>query len=164
MEICRSGLHDKTVTGKYRDGACRACRKQKGKRDYKNNKEIILASQKDLHKRRLKDNPDYWKHRGLMARYAMTQEDYEKWFHKQNGQCALCYKPPKQGQRLHIDHCHKTGIVRGLLCLTCNAGIGQMDDNPELLKRAAEYIIAALADAKIEQGLQDEGRVTIEIV
>lgn len=57
----------------------------------------------------------------------------------QNGLCAICGGPP--GKRsLNVDHDHVSGNVRDLLCATCNVGIGVMRDNPDLLRKAADYI------------------------
>ncbi len=54
-----------------------------------------------------------------LRRYGLDPDSYLAWLHSQNGVCALCKKPPKR-QRLHVDHDHKTGKVRGLLCYRCN--------------------------------------------
>jgi len=52
--------------------------------------------------------------------------------------CEICKSPT--GPSFHIDHCHKTGKYRGLLCSNCNSGIGLFGDNPERLRAAAEYL------------------------
>lgn len=58
----------------------------------------------------------------------------------QDGGCAICGRPPKN-QRLSVDHDHKTGLVRGLLCWTCNHRVlGNVRDNVELLMKAAAYL------------------------
>ena len=65
---------------------------------------------------------------------------------KQKGKCAICGKKEtrlsNQGKvrDLNIDHCHKKKKVRGLLCVACNVGMGQLKDDPELLRRAADYL------------------------
>lgn len=72
---------------------------------------------------------------------------YDNLFIKQNGLCAICNKPEimknrytKDIQVLAIDHNHETGKIRGLLCMKCNTAIGRMNDDPELLKKAANYL------------------------
>jgi Recombination endonuclease VII len=55
----------------------------------------------------------------------------------QGGACALCRKPAK---KLNIDHHHGDGVVRGLLCNTCNLGLGLFQDDPAILRRAADYL------------------------
>lgn len=57
---------------------------------------------------------------------------------KQNHACAICGRIMKD--KLFIDHCHKTGKIRGLLCPTCNAGLGFFRDDPNLLKNAVMYL------------------------
>jgi hypothetical protein len=63
----------------------------------------------------------------------------------QGGACAVCGKGPgsrhARDMRLAVDHCHKTGQVRGLLCQTCNRAIGLFADNPILLRRAISYLL-----------------------
>lgn len=76
--------------------------------------------------------------RGAVKKYGMTVEQFEDLFQKQGGKCAICKLTSKR--RLAIDHDHKTGRVRGLLCVTCNLGIGNFQDNPDTLVSAAAYL------------------------
>ena len=55
-------------------------------------------------------------------------------------ECVICGEPEINGRQLAIDHDHKTGLVRGVLCQRCNMGLGQFRDSPELLRYAALYI------------------------
>lgn len=57
----------------------------------------------------------------------------------QAGGCEVC-GGRDEGKRLALDHCHETGVVRGMLCQRCNTAIGQMRDDPSLLRRAAAYL------------------------
>lgn len=80
----------------------------------------------------------------LRTLYGMTLEQYRELDAAQGGVCAICRQPPaKRGytsNRLHVDHDHQTGRVRGLLCEHCNHAIGKLEDSPELLMRAAQYV------------------------
>lgn len=58
----------------------------------------------------------------------------------QNNRCAICYSLPEKG-RLAIDHCHKTGKVRSLLCTSCNVAVGMVAENIELAERIISYLI-----------------------
>jgi hypothetical protein len=76
---------------------------------------------------------------------------------KQNWRCMICSKEqPKKAQskkvRLKIDHDHRTGQVRGLLCHTCNAGLGMFKDNIELLHRAIMYLGQISHTSRIAHG------------
>lgn len=64
---------------------------------------------------------------------------YDAQLRKQGGGCAICGEPPKS-RRLHVDHDHLTGDVRGLLCWTCNAVLGRARDNVARLQGAALYL------------------------
>ena len=76
--------------------------------------------------------------------YGISEAEYEKQLAKQKGKCAICGKEfdfkNKNKDTIHIDHCHTTGQLRGLLCGECNKGIGFFHDNPELLLAAIKYI------------------------
>ena len=69
-------------------------------------------------------------------KYGLTPEREAEILEEQNGVCALCEKPKK----LVVDHCHTTGIVRGLLCRTCNTGLGSFSDNLKGILKAVVYL------------------------
>lgn len=76
----------------------------------------------------------------LLRLYGITLEQYKQLETNQRGLCAVCEKPEKFKRNLAVDHCHKTGKVRQLLCADCNTSIGKFEDNPELLEKAAAYL------------------------
>lgn len=65
---------------------------------------------------------------------------------KQGGKCAVCRKPPRPGKKLCVDHNHKTGAVRGLLCKRCNTALGFFYDEPLLMELAADYLRGTVQD------------------
>jgi hypothetical protein len=69
-------------------------------------------------------------------RYGLLQEDYDKMILSQNNRCLIC----KSEKPLNIDHCHISGKVRGLLCASCNCGLGFFKDNINILNNAVEYL------------------------
>lgn len=71
--------------------------------------------------------------------YGITPEEYQKLVDEQNGVCKIC-SGTDSGRPLSVDHCHKTKRIRGLLCTRCNLGLGYFKDEPERLRRAAEYL------------------------
>ena len=88
----------------------------------------------------------------LKRRFGITPEDYESMLEGQGGGCAICgrFDGLHQGRsrlgreeeptRFAVDHCHKTGVVRGLLCMNCNTAIGCFQDNTSILEKAIEYL------------------------
>jgi hypothetical protein len=74
----------------------------------------------------------------LRRQYGITRDEYEAL--AKNG-CQIC-GAPESTKRLAVDHDHETDTVRGVLCDSCNNGIGRFSDNPQLLRRAAEYLEA----------------------
>lgn len=87
-----------------------------------------------------------WRH--YMKRHGMTLNDYENMLSKQDGKCAICgshKSGKKNSNRLSIDHCHKTGKVRGLLCQQCNLGIGCLKDDITILENALAYLQHAVS-------------------
>jgi hypothetical protein len=79
-------------------------------------------------------------------KYKLDWEEYQAFYETQGGACALCRRPlafckeDTSKEVAHVDHCHSTGKVRGLLCSKCNKGLGHFFDNPTTLRLAAEYL------------------------
>jgi hypothetical protein len=78
----------------------------------------------------------------LRKEFGLTLEEYQCIGDRQKWKCAICGadKADARGHRLHVDHCHATGKVRGLLCGKCNTAIGRFKDSIEYLHRAVEYL------------------------
>lgn len=81
--------------------------------------------------------------RNLKRQYGLTPDDYIKMSTEQDNKCYICGEVNKFGpwrDKLVVDHCHETGKVRKLLCDKCNKGLGQFNDDPRLLEKAANYL------------------------
>jgi hypothetical protein len=101
------------------NGCCRVCRRAMNK---------TAPTQAQLRKYNLK-------------KYGITPEDYDSLLAVQGGACACCKAQRNlDGRRLYVDHCHSTGRVRGLLCYSCNTGIGSLGDDTKGLQRALCYL------------------------
>lgn len=77
-----------------------------------------------------------------LLRHGLTAREYDFLLQKQSGVCAICKKrrKNKNGTNLTVDHSHKTGKVRGLLCNQCNLALGLLEDCKARLLRAAKYL------------------------
>ncbi len=124
-------------------------RAEVSKKTYEKNKDKILIKRKkrqeDLGQEFRDTQKNYW----LKSTYGITIEDYNRMLEAQSGVCAICENPPtgtmKKGSKivpmvLAVDHDHNTNIVRSLLCLNCNTGIGGLKENPAFLRKAADMI------------------------
>jgi hypothetical protein len=78
----------------------------------------------------------------MVRNYGIGLDKYEKMFETQNGICAICglEQQSTRNIRLCVDHCHDTGMVRGLLCDRCNRGIGLLQDDYRILDKASTYL------------------------
>jgi len=76
----------------------------------------------------------------LLKEFGITQEQYDTMLTSQNNSCAICSRANFTGYNWHVDHCHTTGKVRGLLCSKCNQGLGLFEDNLTSLRKAIEYL------------------------
>jgi len=76
----------------------------------------------------------------LKHNYGLSLEDYDQMVENQNGVCAICGGINKSGRRLVIDHDHKTGKIRGLLCNNCNIGIGNLQEDIDILSKSIIYL------------------------
>lgn len=86
-------------------------------------------------------NKSTTRNRQLKDKFGISLYEYDELLKKQNNKCAICESIScKSGNRFAVDHDHKTGIVRGLLCLACNTSLGQFNDSQELLYKAISYL------------------------
>ena len=100
------------------------------------NRDTYLASQKEYYhknKERYKISIDRAR---LKREYNITPEIFQEMYEEQDGCCKIC----KRERRLVIDHCHDTGVVRGLLCHKCNSALGAFGDDVSGLMRAVNYL------------------------
>lgn len=77
---------------------------------------------------------------GKLRRYGVTREMYETMLEGQGGVCVVCRGEQIRGWSFDIDHDHATGRIRGLLCRLCNVTLGNVGDDPERLRRLADYL------------------------
>lgn len=73
--------------------------------------------------------------------YGITAEEYQALYVAQGRSCFICRRATGRTKRLAVDHDHKTGYVRGLLCGTCNKLLGHLRDDPDLALRIADYLV-----------------------
>lgn len=74
----------------------------------------------------------------LRHKYNLSIAEFEQMCREQHDACAICLRPTP---KLFVDHCHATGHIRGLLCRTCNTGLGFFRDNIQSLERAIKYLL-----------------------
>lgn len=128
---CKRGDHDLTLpNARTADGRCRECRKLRNRVYDKSAKGKVRRRRENFKRRHSIAVPD-----GL----------YDQFFNAQDGRCAICGTPAcATGSGFALDHCHKTGAFRGLLCNRCNVTIAKFDDDPVQLelfgRNAARYV------------------------
>jgi len=126
IEICKRG-HDMSITRRrYSNGdtycyECKKIRQQQYRIKYPD--------------RYLK----YYKTSNRRKNYNLEPHEYDKLIQDANNLCMICKSPPGR-KSLNIDHDHKTGKVRGLLCHGCNTAIGLMKDDVNILTKAIKYL------------------------
>lgn len=109
---------------------------------YSLNKEKINAKSREHYRQNKELHKVRQRKYGLKRKYGITHDEYLLLLESQGGRCAMCQTDEPRGQynTFHIDHCHETGKIRGLLCHACNTGLGLIGDNVENLERAIEYL------------------------
>lgn len=94
---------------------------------------------KELRQKYPEKSKQYYKTSNRRRNYNIEPEEYDSLMEKSKNLCMICGSPPKT-KSLHIDHNHKTGKVRGLLCHGCNTAIGLFKENIEVIKKAIYYL------------------------
>lgn len=98
-----------------------------------------ITNQRWLEKKRQED-PDWQRRKHLKLNWGLTIADYDEMLENQNGQCAICGTEDFGSKRGAVDHNHKTGEIRGILCSKCNQGLGLFNDDVESLNSAIQYL------------------------
>lgn len=92
------------------------------------------------------NNPDKVTNKRYKSRYGITLTEYKLKLKEQNNKCLICNIDEKDSRsnKLVVDHDHKTGEVRGLLCHNCNCGLGHFKDSTQFMENAIEYLKKSL--------------------
>jgi hypothetical protein len=132
------------------DPEYRARMLQESRAYYEANREKINARERhryatnaEFHERKLQRSRRSRRRLRLKNRFGISLENYDALLAKQEGACAICKK--KFARSLCVDHCHTTGLIRGLLCNKCNRGMGFFEDDAARIRAAIVYLKAARA-------------------
>lgn len=127
----------------YRDGykgQCKPCFSAAGAEWKRRNPEKVKEYDRRTVERAKARDPLYHRRKNLRKCFGLTPEQVDEMLAAQGSVCAICGTDAPAGKGWHVDHCHATGRVRGILCHHCNLALGNMQDDPERLLRAAYYL------------------------
>lgn len=140
--VCSSPLVGRHPGAVVCSDACRKVRQRVHRNNWgKRNRDSLNAAARSYREANARRYAEY----SYINRYGVTYAEVEAMLSAQGGECAIC----KKGLRLDgvkgrdkavVDHCHSTGVVRGLLCTPCNLMLGYAADRPETLSRAIRYL------------------------
>lgn len=107
-----------------------------------NNPEIIKASRRKHYEKNKEEVNKRSKNRRHKKEKGITLEEYNRIMSLHNGVCDICgtTEPGGLHKKFNLDHCHSTGMLRGVLCMRCNTGIGKFSDRIDLLEAAIRYL------------------------
>lgn len=130
---------------KYKRYTCKSCwtirqlSYDKIPQSERNRRRKIAVSKWSEEKRKKESDRSYFKR--ILTEHGLTKEQYELMIKDQNNSCAICNTKESGGRgRWHVDHCHSSGKVRGLLCKSCNLFLGLAKDNINILTEAISYL------------------------
>jgi len=123
-------------------GWCKACHSERGKTYREKHREKIRTWMRRYHAM----NPALWKHAVLKNKYGISLDEFKQMVQRQKGRCAICKirhrdmpKGKSRHTKFHVDHCHKTGRIRALLCFHCNRRLDVLA-TPKILRNSALYL------------------------
>ena len=120
------------VLNNLKERVCKNCKQKKLQQYFRDNRSKCKTCS------RSKETAESKRNNHLKRKYDMTLEEFEQKFISQGGKCKICKEESKK--RLHVDHNHVTGQVRGLLFSNCNTGLGLFQDSFEVLEHAVLYL------------------------
>lgn len=133
------GLNEFFVRNKKRalkSPYCKPCFSKINIEYKKKNPDSVKVTRKKEYKKNVKRYIDA----NYKKKYGISLIDFEEMKKKQNNLCEICKNTNPSKRRFHIDHCHKTGKIRDLLCHNCNRLLGGAQDNVEILWKAIDYL------------------------
>ena len=145
MKICRDcgeeKILDEFINNRAfsggKDTLCKECNRLRVKSWRKSNPE----KRKLQAKRESGSDKIYNRRKHLKANYGITVEDYDAMYEAQQGYCDICkIHQSETPKKFHVDHCHTTGKIRGLLCPECNHLLGRARDTRSILQNAISYL------------------------
>jgi len=147
---CDKG-HTYAVTGRYADGHCGECRRERDRAREKNRR-LASANNSELKTAQQR----YDRTTRLQRQYGLTIGEYDARRAAQNGLCAICGKPEttvRRGvlMRLSVEHNHANGRFRGLVCNNCNRALGLLNDDVEILHKMIAYLTTIEPEPVVEE-------------
>ena len=136
---CQSPLTEENTYRNYEKNynyECKFCKRERDRRNRKNRGEGWLEYRREYNKTRSTEKRDYH----LKKTYGLTLVQWEDIFKRQGCKCKICQTGEEPSMGWHTDHDHKTGKVRGILCHSCNTGLGKFKDDTEILEAAISYL------------------------
>jgi hypothetical protein len=134
-------FHFKKKKGTY-ESECKACANDRSRRYREANRDKISEQRKQYREENKEDHLHKKWVRSLRSQYGITESEYLDILSSQNGACAICGTSESNStKRFAVDHNHDTGEVRGVLCSSCNLGLGNLGDSPERLLSAFRYLL-----------------------
>ncbi len=152
MKTCRKcNINKEDIAFSKGRMVCKDCRRLYMKSNYDNNKEYFknkasewIANNPEKYKQYAKtskiNNKSSNRNKYLQKRFGITLEEFDCLSIAQNHVCKICNEPEKVNKNLNVDHCHKTGKIRGLLCTSCNTALGLFKDLKSNLEKAIGYL------------------------
>jgi coproporphyrinogen III oxidase len=129
LKTCKVCGVEKNISDFYaRRNDCKDCKNAAARK--------IRKEQPEKYAKYKKRANEYLKER----RYGITQDQFNQMLVDQNNMCRICSNEFKSTKDTHIDHCHNSSIVRGLLCNNCNMALGQFNDNLDIMENAIKYL------------------------
>ena len=117
--------------------------KNRRKQFYKENRERLLTIQKNYNEKHLVGIRKYQRVYYRYKCYGIGKDEFEQMLLSQNNRCGICeiiFDLSSKKNCPHVDHNHNTGKLRRLLCMKCNCGIGNFNEDTSLMKKAIEYL------------------------
>lgn len=126
--------------GYKRRSRCKECESEYAR---SRNSEISIEKKRSVKKKYLDKNPEksrYWANRSSWRKVGLDPDRIGLYRDQHNGNCDICGRNDSVVGTLHVDHCHKNSIFRGMVCSNCNLGLGKFRDDPVALEAAAAYL------------------------